>query len=136
MLQVIPRHSDSDGEAFLTRVRGLDVGWSGQELADVLGPRVSEGETSLTHVRGLDVRGVAHELGRILGHRRSDGEASFEHVRGLDVPHTSAAALVSEGNENGKGSHVNDAKTPSEQEGVALLAVNKLRFGLPFGAEK
>ena len=93
LLPVVPGVGDIDDEASIAHVRGLDVCRSGRELREVLGPRVG------------------------------DGEASRTHVRGLDVPHTSAAALVIEGNEHGEGSHVNDAKTPSEQEGVALLAV-------------
>ena len=39
------------------------------------------------------------------------------------LPHTSGAALPTECNEHGEGSHVKDAKTPSEQAAVAMLAV-------------
>ena len=50
-------------------------------------------------------------------------------------PGGAAAALVTEGNEHGEGSHVKDAKTPSEQEGVALLAVYPVSQATVHGAE-
>ena len=50
-----------------------------------------------------------------------DAESTISHT---PLPKTSAAALVTESNEHGEGSHVKDAQIPSERAAVALLAVH------------
>ena len=65
-LRIEPGPPDSDGEAFIAQVRGLDIRWRGHELSKVLGPRVNDGEASLTHVRGPGVGCGGHELSNSL----------------------------------------------------------------------